>query len=124
MRMVRWIILVVLAAVLPLGNQATAVTQTVGLASPTAQTGGTITAGGTFQQVFAASNDRKSFEFDNTNSAHTCYIFFGATAAATTAKSIPAPAGSYYLRSQGSIPSDAIQVTCSNTSDTFYAAVQ
>lgn len=93
-------------------------------AAATTVSNGTITTGGTFQQIAASNSSRKSFEFQNNNASDACYIFFGATGSATTAKSIKVVAGGYYLRSSGVIPSDAIQTTCATTSDTFYAAVQ
>lgn len=93
-------------------------------ASATTIANGTVTTGGTFQQIAAANSSRLSFEYQNNNAAHDCYVYFGTTGSATTAKAIKVSAGQYYLRSSGAIPSDAIQTTCSNTSDTFYAAVQ
>lgn len=93
-------------------------------ASATTIANGTVTTGGTFQQIAAANASRLSFEYQNNNAAHDCYIYFGTTGSATTAKSVKVTAGQYYLRSAGAIPSEAIQTTCSNTSDTFYAAVQ
>ena len=104
---------------LPVNASVTAVS-----ASATTISNGTVTTGGTFQQIAAASTSRKSFEYQNNNASDACYIYFGTTGSATTAKSIKVVAGGYYLRSSGSIPSDAIQTTCASTNDTFYAAVQ
>lgn len=97
---------------------------TVPKASATTIANGTITTGGTFQQIAASSTSRLSLEFQNNNSSDNCYLYFGTTGSATTAKSILVTPNAYYLRSSGSIPSDAVQVTCVNTSDTYYAAVQ
>jgi hypothetical protein len=93
-------------------------------ASATTIENGTVTTGGTFQQISAANTSRKSFEFQNNNASDACYVYFGTTGSATTAKSIKIVAGGYYLRSVGNIPGDAIQTTCASTSDTFYAAEQ
>lgn len=93
-------------------------------ASATTVLNGSITVGNTFQQIAASNTSRKSFEFQNTNASHTCYLFFGTTVSASTAASITVPPSGFYIRSSGAIPSDALQVTCTNTSDTFYADVQ
>lgn len=100
---------------------AVAVTST---SEPTTVENGAITTGGTFQQISAGTFLRKSFEFYNNNAAHPCYLYFGTTAAATQAKSVVVIAGAYYGRFANSVPSDAIQVTCSTTSDTFWAQEQ
>ena len=95
----------------------------------------TITVGGTFQTISAANASRHSFEFTNicgnagacNATTDNCYLFFASFGDAnpnitTTAFKIP-PGGSY-LRSSGSIPSDAIQATCDGTGDHFRMAVQ
>ncbi|MBI3678477.1 MAG: hypothetical protein HY243_17860 [Proteobacteria bacterium] len=104
---------------LPVNATVTAVS-----ASATTIFNGTVTTGGTFQQIAAANASRKSFEYQNNNGSDACYIYFGTTGSATSAKSIKVVSGGYYLRSAGNIPSDAIQTTCTSTNDTYYAAVQ
>lgn len=96
-------------------------------ASTTTNDSGTITTGGTFQQIAAASTSRLSLDVQNLNASDSCYIYFGTTAAANSAgvnSAIKVAASQEYLRSSGAIPSDAIQITCSTNSDKFYAAVQ
>lgn len=100
------------------------------LSGPTPNVSGTITTGGTFQQAAAAVNPggRFSIDFQNrSGNGDACYLYFGTTAAANTAgtgKAIKVADGQEYLRSNGAIPSDAVQVTCTTTSDAFYLAVQ
>lgn len=101
---------------------------TVPLSAITVNTGSsTVTVGGTFQQG-AAAGIRKSIDFQNrSGNADACYLYFGTTAAANTAgtgKAIKVADGQEYLRSTGSIPADAVQVTCATTADAFYLAVQ
>ena len=100
--------------------------------SATTDASNTITTGGTFQQLVAASTTRKSIEIDNicflsgkcTSTANNCYLFFGLTASANTNNSIPIPAGGSYLRSTGAIPSDAVQITCDGTGDHIASHIQ
>lgn len=102
------------------------------LAAPSTDKSGTITTGGTFQTIAAANTSRKSFEFQNvchiagncTTVANNCYLFFAASGSPTTAKSKVIGPGQEYLRSEGAVPSDAIQATCDGNSDKFSAAEQ
>ena len=88
------------------------------------QTGGTITTGGTFQSAAAAEPNRKGCLVQNT-SARTLYVFFGATASATTANSFQvAPGGSISCNPGGTVLTANIAVTTSTTSDTYVIAVQ
>lgn len=92
-----------------------------------------VTVGGTFQTVQAITLTRNSIEFQNNcnisgggcvATTDNCYIYFGVLGSATKIKSVVVAAGSYYLRSTGSIPSDAINVTCDGTADPFMLKVQ
>lgn len=100
---------------------------------PTTEASSTITAGGGFQTVAAASTTRQSLEFDNlclkagacTATTNFCYLFFAASGTpGETTNAIPIPPGWSYIRSVGSIPSDAVQATCDGTGDHFRFAVQ
>lgn len=101
-------------------------------ATTTTDASATVGTGGTFQQIAAANTSRKSFEFSNICSVSgncvaatdNCYVFFGANGSATKANSRLISPGGGYLRSSGTIPSDAIQITCDGTADKFQAAVQ
>lgn len=100
---------------------------------PTATTdiSATISIGGTFQIAAAASLVRNSIEIENNCSisgscvsvADNCYVYVGQLSA-DKKKSILIPPGGYYLRSSGSIPSDAIQVTCDSSGDILMIKVQ
>ncbi len=93
---------------------------------------GTIATGGTFQTIAIANTTRASFEFHNVctvagncnATTDNCYLFVAAAGVPTTANSIIVPPGSAYLRSQGAVPSNAIQATCAGTGDKFYLSVQ
>lgn len=99
---------------------------------PSTDASGTIATGGTFQTITAANPQRKSFEFVNicavasacTTTANVCYLYLAASGTPTTNNSIAVPAGASYLRSTGTIPTDAIQATCTGTGDHFRLAVQ
>lgn len=101
--------------------------------APTIDQSGTITTGGTFQQISSQTKSRRSVEFTNICSVagacnattDVCYIFFAASGTPLkTTDAIPVPAGWSYLRSAGTVPSDAIQATCDGTGDHFRLAVQ
>jgi hypothetical protein len=89
----------------------------------------TITAGTTFQTVLASNlgttTQRQSLEIQNNNSAGTdyCWVHIG-TGTPTTANSIALAVGQSYTRYWPLVPSDAIQATCANTSDTLYISYQ
>ncbi len=101
-------------------------------ANATSNTSSTITTGATFQTIAAANGSRKSVEFVNVcnisgncvSTSDNCYLFFAISGSPTTAKSVVVGPGQEYLRSQGSIPADAIQATCDGTADKYYLAVQ
>jgi hypothetical protein len=92
----------------------------------------TITTGGTFQTISAASTSRKSLEFTNicnvtgncTATTNYCYIFIAASGTPSTANSVPVPPGAMYVRSMGAIPTDAIQATCAGNGDKYALKVQ
>lgn len=103
------------------------------ISAATSNTSSTITTGGTFQTIQAASASRQSFEFVNicnvtsacTTTANYCYLFFAASGTPNkTTNTISVPPGGSYLRSSGSIPSDALQATCDGTGDHYRLAVQ
>lgn len=100
---------------------------------PTTEASGTVTTGGTFQQIAAANVTRQSMEFVNlclvpsacTATTNNCYLFFAASGSpGKTTDAITIPPGWSYLRSTGSIPSDIVQATCDGTGDHFRFAVQ
>lgn len=83
----------------------------------------TIATGNTFQTVLPAGNRQSlTIENNNTNSDN-CWIFVG-SAVATKATSILLLAGGSYTRYFPFIPNDAIQATCTSTSDTLYVDTQ
>ena len=87
---------------------------------------GTITLGGTFQQLMAANLNRTGCFIQNT-STHILYVFFGATASATLTNSIQVPVGGSVTCSiqGGAITlTDNIAITTSTTSDPFVAFYQ
>lgn len=92
----------------------------------------TVTTGGTFQTVAAANAARKSLEIVNacnvvtncTTTSNYCYVFIAGSGSPSKANAIPLAPGQGYLRSSGTVPSDAIQATCDGTGDKFYLAVQ
>lgn len=88
----------------------------------TAQTvdrSGSITAGGTAQDIYSAQQKpRLGFEFFNTSDT-VMYLDFGTNA--TTTRGIPVPAGgSYYLPGAGGVvPSGRLSVLCATTGKAF-----
>ena len=96
--------------------------------SQTTNAAGTIATGNTFQQIYAAVGTppaiRRSMTVQNNNASDSCWVFIGATASATKATSILLTSGQAYTRYFPYVPSDAVQITCANTSDTFYADTQ
>jgi phosphate-selective porin len=87
--------------------------------APTTQSPGTITTGGTFQQVFAANSSRTACGIQNTSN-HTGYVYwFSGTATTANALEI-APGQPFYCQGPGgSVVKTAIQYTTSTTGDTF-----
>lgn len=82
--------------------------------------GGTITAGGTSQTIFAANNSRRYFEFQNTSDA-TMYIDFGQAATNTGTKSFTIVAGGSYVNVSNFCTHLSITVLCATTGKTFSA---
>jgi hypothetical protein len=85
-----------------------------------------ITTGSTFQTILAAitqTNQRRSLTISNNNATDSCWLFIG-SGSATKATSILLLPGGSYTRYSPYIPSDAIQATCSTTSDSVYVDVQ
>jgi hypothetical protein len=97
----------------------------------TIQAPGTITTGGTFQamplNLGSSVNShaaRRSLTVQNNNtSTNNCWLFIG-SGTATTGKSILLTPGQGYTRYWPYVPSDALQITCVGTGDTFYADYQ
>lgn len=90
---------------------------------------GTITTGSTFQQLYAAITTgqavRRSITIQNNNTnGDNCWLFIGPTASATKGTSILLGPGGSYQRYYPYVPSDAFQITCATTSDSFYADTQ
>lgn len=87
---------------------------------------GTITTGNTFQSIMAADLNRTGCVIQNT-STHTMYVYFGATASATTSNSLQVSAGGFIYCSAGNTPvalTDNVAITTSTTGDTFVAFYQ
>ena len=93
----------------------------------TVQSNGTIATGNTFQSIMAADLNRTGCIIQNT-STHTMYVYFGATASATTSNSFQVPAGAFiYCGAGGNAAlalTDNVAITTSTTSDTFVFAYQ
>ena len=99
----------------------------------TVNASGAITSGATFQQILPsiipnagnASTARQSLTIqnDNTNTDN-CWVFLGPIANATEAASILLAPQQAYGRYWPNVPSDQISITCTGTSDTFYADYQ
>jgi hypothetical protein len=86
----------------------------------------TITTGNTFQTALSAvtnNNQRRSLTIANNNATDSCWLFIGA-GSATKATSILLLPGGAYTRYYPYVPSDAIQATCTTTSDSLYVDVQ
>jgi hypothetical protein len=85
-----------------------------------------ITTGNTFQTVLTAvtqNNQRRSLTIQNNNASDSCWLFIGA-GSATKGTSILLTAAQPYIRYYPYVPSDAIQATCTTTSDTLYVDTQ
>src|SRR5690242_10619671 len=84
----------------------------------------TITAGNTFQTILTANSKRRSLTIQNNNTnGDNCWLFIGSGTAAK-ATSILLGQGGSYQRYYPYLPADAIQITCTTTSDTFYLDTQ
>ena len=116
----------------PVDASGSPVTSTVPLAASATDSSSTITTGGTFQTIAAASTTRRSLEFTNicnvtgncTATTNYCYIFIATSGTPTTANSVPIPPGAQYVREMGVIPTNAIQATCAGNSDKYALKVQ
>ena len=88
---------------------------------------GTIGTGNTFQSIMAADLNRTGCIINNT-STHIMYVYFGATASATTSNSFQVPAGGFMYCGAGGNSvvalTDNVAITTSTTSDTFVFAFQ
>lgn len=87
-----------------------------------------ITTGNTFQTVLASNfgtfTQRQALTIANNNTnTDNCWIFLG-SGTATKATSILLTPGGSYTRYWPFVPSDAIQATCTTTSDSLYVDVQ
>lgn len=102
----------------PVGQQVTGAAQV----RSTNNASGTITTGNTFQQIVAANNSLQSVTIQNNNTnTDNCWVFVGATASATKGHSIILQPGGSWQRYWPYTPAEAINITCTTTSDTFYA---
>jgi|GEM_PF-5166847 hypothetical protein len=98
---------------------------TVTSAAATTNLAGSISAGGSFQQIAASNTSRKSLTVKNPLTAtEPLYVFLGSTVSATAATSIDLGPGDSYARTSGVVPSDAVQVMAATTSHPFYADAQ
>lgn len=85
-----------------------------------------ITTGGTFQTVVAASATKFSVTIQNNNplsGTEYCYVHVDASSP-TIANSIVLGPGGSYQRYFPFLPSEAIQVTCTTNNDTVYVDTQ
>jgi hypothetical protein len=84
---------------------------------------GSITAGGTYQQVFAANPTRTGCSIENNSaSAHNMFIYAGATANATHTNSLIVVPGAMFNCTIGfGVQNDQISID-GTTADPFYAS--
>ena len=80
----------------------------------------TIETGNRFQEILAASRtQRRMLRISNKNTnGDGCWVFVG-SGRASKEGSYLVPPGKEYLRYQPFVPSDAIQATCTSSSDTL-----
>lgn len=91
---------------------------------PTTNVTVVVAAGNTFQTILAASTSRLNMTIQNNNvNGDNCWLFIG-SGSATKATSILLGQGGSYQRYFPYLPSDAIQATCTTTSDTLYVDTQ
>lgn len=84
----------------------------------------TIATGNTFQTILTANSRRRSLTIQNNNTnGDNCWLFIG-SGNATKATSILLGQGGSYQRYYPYIPADAIQLTCTTTSDSYYLDTQ
>ena len=121
-------LVLLLALVHTLANTANAqqpvVTWNKGIASGTSgNASGTITAGGTYQSLWAANALRNGCTVQN-NGTHTMYVFFGPIASATHGTSVQLAAGqSATCQVGGLVLQDQVSID-GTTSEAFYANQQ
>jgi len=122
MRIIAFLLALSLATVPALADTTVAPTQRT-----TVMGNGTIGTGGTFQSIMAADLNRTGCIIQNT-STHTMYVYFGATASATTSNTFQVAAGgTIYCGAGGNSVvalTDNVAITTSATSDTFVFAFQ
>ena len=99
----------------------------------TVNASGVIASGGVFQTVLPsihtgagnASTARQSLTIQNNNTnSDNCFVFIGPIANATEAASVVLAPQQAYGRYWPDVPTDTISITCTTTSDTFYADYQ
>ena len=93
------------------------------LVTPLTQTAGTVTAGGTFQQVLAANAARSSCSVQNTGT-HVGYVYWLGSGTASVLNSYQLAAGATWTCHQpsGSVIRTAILYTATTTADPFNTA--
>ena len=91
--------------------------------TPLSQTAGTVTTGGTFQQVLAANPQRSSCSVQNTGT-HVGYVWWMGSGSPTLLNSYQLVAGSTWRceQSSGAVIRTAIQYTTGTTADPFNTA--
>lgn len=94
-------------------------TTTIGLTGSLANSSGTITSGGTSQQVVASNTSRRYFCFQN-NSDTAMYLGVGYTPTTSNGLLMSASGGGIVFESNF-IPTQAINVLCATTGKTFVA---
>lgn len=100
---------------------------TTPLAVTSTNISGTITSGGAFQSIAAASGARKGCLVQNpTNATEPLYVFYGANASATQAKSVSLnPGGSANCSTgSGGVLTDNVSVMAATTGHAFMAQTQ
>lgn len=110
----------------PVGTCATCVSipTSAGSSSPLASTNisGTVTTGGTFQQVLAQSNTRKGCLIENpTTATEALYVYASASGSPSTSNAFSIAPGSAFSCASpgGTVIGDAIQVTATTTAHVF-----
>lgn len=115
------------ACLLLLGLLSVAAAQSSVITLPTPRASGnastTVAVTNTFQSIFLANTARVGCTVQNTGT-NSMYVYFGAIAGATTAKSVKLAAGqSVSCQSGGMVIRDQVSITGTAT-ETFYAAQQ
>lgn len=110
----------------PVGTCATCVSipTSAGASSPLASTNisGTVTTGGTFQQVLAQNSSRKGCLIENpTTATEALYIYASASGTASTTNAFSISPGSAFSCSSagGTVIGDAVQVSATTTGHVF-----